>query len=213
MSKQTVQNMKLIILEMDKQISSDLCDYKALRALAFSYRTLLSNLHEWQEDLKDNKLTSDIESQHNAIIKVISELESKSIHELLEQGKHLEVNYLTSANTTLVDIRIALQMLLNKTYTRYNDRVLIIHKDEGKAHAKFEEIIEGNNETLVDFPYRNSLDRETFVTNKHVYEIIKYNNKLITLRSDFAYIDNELAIDEINIVKLHLRNKNNFILF
>lgn len=212
MSKQTLHNMKLIILEMEKQIGSNMGDFKALKALSHSYETLLMNLSHGHEDLKDNKLTSEIESQQKAIIKLNFELESKSIPELLKLGSYLEVNHLATTNARLLNTNNVLERLLYQLYKSYNKKVLIIANDYNKAYGLFDNNLTLSKERLVDIMH-HSPTRMTAITNKHIYETVKFNSSHRGKRVDYAIIDSELTIDEINIVKTHLKDKNEFRMF
>ena len=213
MSKQTVQNMKLIILEMDKQISSNMGDFKALKALSHSYETLLLNLKHTHEDLKDNKLTSEIESQQKAIVKINSELESKSIPELLKLGNYLEVNHLTTTNTRLLNIVNVTTSLLYSLYKAYNPKVLIAANHMEKAYEQYKLIAENSGETVIKAPMNNLRSGMIAMSNKNTYYIIEFSNNYRGQRVDYAIIDSKLSTDEINNAIAHLKDKSQFRMF
>lgn len=212
MTIQTVSNMKLIVLEMEKQTNGTMSDFKSLKALSHSYETLLSQLNSSKEDFKDHKLTSDIKSQQRAISSINYKLESKSIPELLRLGNYLDVNHLTTTTTRLNSIISSLDNLVIALYERYNEKVLIVSKQLNKSEILMYKLIEDKQENIVHKIQTRGIS-QTITTDKYNYITTEFSKNYRGRRADFVYIDKDLDIEEINFIRMNLKERNSYELF
>lgn len=207
MSNQTLENMRLIVLEMRAQLFSEDNDFKAIKTLSHSYETLLNQVSGSQTKLP----ADEVKSQLINIKKINGIVESKSIPELLSAGDYVAVNHLTTTTSRLNLIINALSKLLNNLYRNYNTRVAIVSKNIEKAESFMWKLIEANNEEAMGDKAHPNPQRtgRIIYTDKHVYEAWKYGVSIRGRRVDFVYIDNTLPQEDINNIIMCLKDKNN----
>lgn len=196
MSKKTLDNMELIIIEMDRVLDVG-HDFKGIKALSHSYETLLHQLKANHEDFKEHKLTNKMLDQKKLIEAILNILETISIPKLLKSGNYLEVNHLTTTVERINHILPRLKSFVAELYKYYNPSVVIVSKTN-KSHEKLNSLLEESvEEILYHVPSKYTTEIRT---DKFNYVVLtNFNTSYRDRRADIVYIDKDMNNEEIKM--------------
>ncbi|MEK4025307.1 hypothetical protein [Sporosarcina sp. FSL W7-1283] len=205
-NNQTVQNMKLIILEMNKQ--SDTANYAALKTLSNSYQTLLRQLFANTKAVESVKDMNELEYQHKKIANLKRYLEAQSIPELLSNEEYVSVNHLTTTTTKLGDSISDIENLLNRhIYPMHRKHIAIIGQDVNSAFEQLNILMDKSDEKILERRdyHPNEL---SIITKSFLYLARKYSDNYRGRRFDEVHVDRNLDSEKMSIVSTFAKDKN-----
>lgn len=207
MRNQTIQNMKLIILEMNKQ--SDFASYAALKTLSNSYQTLLRQLFVNTGTIDSIEDMDELEYQHKKLLSLKDYLEAQSIPELLSNGDYISVNHITTTTTKLGDsVSDIDKLLIQHIYPKHRKYVGIFGLDIGRAAEMLDTLIDASDEKILE--NRSHLRSERSIVTKSVSYIAReYSDNYRGRRFDTVHVDRNLDSEKISIASMMVKDKNN----
>jgi hypothetical protein len=209
MENQTVKNMKLIILEMNKQTRSEHVNYGALKTLSNSYQTLLRQLFTNPESISTIDDMNELEYQHKKLLELKDCLETQSIPELLSYGDYSSVNNITTTTTKLGDsISDINKLLIQYIYPKHRKLVGIFGVNINSAACMLDMLVDMSGEKMLE--NRSHLHNERSIVTKSISYIAReYGDSYRGRRFDEVYVDRNLDSERISALSLLVKDKNN----
>lgn len=209
MRNQTVKNMKLMLLEMNKQLQSEHINYGALKTLSNSYQTLLRQLFTSTGSINSIDDMNELEYQHKKLFELKDCLETQSIPELLSNGNYSSVNHITTTTTKLGDsISDVDKLLIHYIYPKHRKHVGIFGADIGRAADILDNLVNTSGEIVLE--NRSHLrNQRSIITKSFSYLAKEYSENYRGGRLDTVYVDRNLDSEKISIASMMVKDKSN----
>lgn len=211
MSKKTLENMNLIIVEIESLLGNN-GNFKGVKALSHSYETLLKQITVNHEDFKSYSMLDRLVQQRDKMNEILSTLEYESIPHLLSNGLYLDVNHLTTTVERVNAIIPQISSLVTNWYEEYNDRVLIVSSTRKGEEYLYKYMIKANNEEIIKGSTRPN-QYHNVLTDNYNYTLLTNITNHRGRRYDMVYIDSELDAKSIELAKMYIKHETNTFMF